>query len=191
MQLGRAGRSSRIAGEDDTEELFAIELFAGEDAELAEDGGEGFLGFVDDEHGPAATGADVIEPIAFGCLEAGPPVMGREGHGEQVAELAIEVHGATLRMLDGADQNIRQGAEALGEHAEGDAAGAGIAGDHGESAVGDSRLDAADEAVDGGGGEERVGRHVGPEGMKLETVERKEFGHESSVGSSSGSCFGK
>ncbi len=118
--------------------------------------------------------------------------MGREGHGEQVAELAIEIHGATLGMLDGADQNIGQGAEALGEHAEGDAfAGAWIAGDHGEAAVGDSELDASDEAVDGGGGEECIGRHVGTKGMKLESVERKELGHESSVGSSSGSCFGK
>ncbi len=161
MQLGGAESlgESGISGEDDAEQLFGIELFAGENTELREDGGEGFLGLVDDENGAATTGANVIGPSHSECLEAGPPVMGGEGHGEQVAELAIEVHGATLRMLDGADQNIRQGAEALGEHAEGDAfAGAGIAGDHGESAVGDSELDAADEAVDGGGGEERVGR---------------------------------
>ncbi len=66
LQLRRAKSlgESRIAGEDDTEELFAIELFAGEDAELLEHGGEGFLGFVDDEHGAAPARGRYDRPIA-------------------------------------------------------------------------------------------------------------------------------
>ena len=42
---------TRIAGEDDAEELFGIELLAGENAELAKDRREGLLGLVDDEDG--------------------------------------------------------------------------------------------------------------------------------------------
>ncbi|MDP9037334.1 MAG: hypothetical protein M3O50_21250 [Myxococcota bacterium] len=45
--------------------------------------------------------------------------MGREGDGEEVTELAVEIHRATLGMLDGADDHVREGAESLGEHAQG------------------------------------------------------------------------
>ena len=80
-------------------------------------------------------------------------------------------------MLDGADDDVGQGAEALGEQAQGDAlAGAGVAGEHGEAAVGDAELDAAEEAVDGGRGEERLGGDVGAEGVKLQAVEREQLG---------------
>jgi hypothetical protein len=78
-----------------------------------------------------------------------------EGYGEEITELAVEVHGAALGVLDGADEDVGQRAQALGEQSQGDAfASAGIAGEHGEAAVGDAELDAADEAVDGGCGEE-------------------------------------
>ena len=62
--LGEAG----VAGEDDAEQLLGIEVLAGEDAQLAEDGGEGLLGLVDDEHGAAATWRRCGRPS--GC--AGP-----------------------------------------------------------------------------------------------------------------------
>ncbi len=101
--LGEAGVSS----EDDAEELFGVELLAGEDAQLAEDGGERFLGFVDDEHGTTATRADMVRPSGAQCLEAGPSIVRGEGYGEEISELAVEVHRAALRMLDGADEDIR------------------------------------------------------------------------------------
>jgi hypothetical protein len=69
-----------------------------------------------------------------------------ERHAEEVAELAVEVHGAALGMLDGADDDVGQGAEPLGEQAQGDAlAGARVAGEHGEAAVGDAELDAPEK----------------------------------------------
>ena len=98
-------------------------------------------------------------------FESGPAVVGGERYAEEVPELAVEVHGAALRVLDGADEDVGQGAKALGEQAQGDDAlsGARVSGEHGEAAVGDAELDASDEAVDGGGverarREERPGR---------------------------------
>ena len=70
-------------------------------------------------------------------------------------------------------------------------AGARIAGEHGEAAVGDAELDAADEAVDGGGGEERFVGNVGAKRVKLQSVEREQFTHESSWESSVESCLGR
>ena len=71
-------------------------------------------------------------------------------------------------MLDGADKDVGQRAQPLGEQAQGDAfARARIAGEHGEAAVGDAQLDAPDEAVDSGRGEECLVRNVGAKGMKL------------------------
>ncbi len=82
-------------------------------------------------------------------------------------------------------------AKALGEQSKGDALSCtGISREHGEAAVGDAELDASDEAVDGGGGEEGFGRNVGAERMKLQSVEREQFAHESSV-SSVASCLGR
>ena len=144
-----------------------VEVLAGEDAQLAEHGGEGLLGLVDDEHGAAAAGGDVVGPAGAQGLEAGPAVVDGERDAEEVAELAVEVDGAALGVLDGADDDVGQGAEPLGEQAQGDAlSGAGVAGEHGEAAVGDAELDAAEEAVDGGRGEEGVGGDVGAEGVE-------------------------
>ena len=123
-------------------------------------------------------------------LEACPSIVSGQGDGEEISQLAVEVHGAALGMLDGADEDIGQRAQALGEQTQGDAlSGAGVAGEHGEAAVGDAELDATDEAVDGGGGEEGFGRNVGAERMELQSVEREQFAHESSV-SSVASCLG-
>src|SRR5258708_26116396 len=94
----------------------------------------------------------MIGPPRPKSFESGPPVVRRERDREEIAELAVEVHGAALGMLDGADHHVRQSAKALGEQAQGDAlSGVGVAGEHGEAAVGDAELDAAHEAVDGGG----------------------------------------
>jgi hypothetical protein len=98
--LGQAG----VAGKDDAEQLFGIEFFAGENPQLAQHGREGLLRLVDNENRSAAARADVIGPPSAQGLEARPSVVSRQRDGEEVAELAVEVHGATLRVLDGADQ---------------------------------------------------------------------------------------
>ena len=41
-----------VAGEDDGEQRAGVELGAGQQAQLAEHGGEHLLGLVDEEHGP-------------------------------------------------------------------------------------------------------------------------------------------
>jgi hypothetical protein len=112
---------------------------------------------------------------------------------EEVGELAVEVHRPALRVLDAADEDVGQRAEAIGEEAERDAlAGAGIAGEHREPAVGDPELDAAEVAVDRGRREKRIDRNVGAKRMELEAVQGQELAHESSsgVGSERVSSFG-
>ncbi len=88
-------------------------FLAGEDAQLAEAGGERFLGFIDDEDGATATRADMVRPSSAQCLEAGPSIVRGEGNGEEISELAVEVHRAALGMLDGADEDIGERAKAL------------------------------------------------------------------------------
>jgi hypothetical protein len=80
-----------------------------------------FPGLVDDEHGSATAGADVIGPPGAKGHEARPSIVGGERHGEELSELAVEVHGAALGMLDGANQDVGQGAKPLGQKAQGDA----------------------------------------------------------------------
>ena len=65
QELGRAQSlgEPRVAGEDDAEELLGIEVLAGEDAQLVEDGGEGLLRFVDDEDGPTVRSRRCGRPI--------------------------------------------------------------------------------------------------------------------------------
>jgi hypothetical protein len=141
-----------VAGEDDGEELAGIEVFAGEDAELVEDGSECFLGLVEDEDGPCESGSDVLGPASAQGLEAAPAVVRGKRDAEEIAELAVEIHGARLRVLDGTDDEIAHGCEAGVEQAESHAfSGAWVAGDHDVAAVGDAELDAAQERVDGGG----------------------------------------
>jgi hypothetical protein len=95
-------------------------------------------------------------------------------------------------MLNGPDQDVGQSPEALGEQSQGDAlAGARVAREHGEAAVGDPDLDASGEAVDGGGGEEGIDGDIGPERVELQAVEGEQFGHESSGGMSSVLRWGK
>jgi len=166
-------RQTRIAGEDDAEQLFGVELFTGQDAKLTEDRSERFLGLVDDEDGAATCLGNMIGPPRAQRLEAGPAVVRGKGDAEQVAELAVKIHSAALRMFDGADDDVGQRAKSLGEKAQGHAlAAAGIAGQHREAAVGDAEFDAAQVTVDGGRSEQRVGGHVGAEGMEFQTIER-------------------
>jgi hypothetical protein len=44
--------------------------------------------------------------------------VGGERHGEEVSELAVEVHGAALRVFDGTDEHVGQHAKTLGEQAQ-------------------------------------------------------------------------
>src|SRR5258708_26372965 len=90
--IGQAG----IAGEDDAEQLFGIEVFAGENAQLAEHSGESFLGFVDDEDGAATAGADVVGPASAQGLEARPTIVGGKRHGAEVAEPPDKNHRPAL-----------------------------------------------------------------------------------------------
>jgi hypothetical protein len=95
-----------------------------------------------------------------------------EGHAEEISELAVEVRGAALWMLESADEDIRERTKTLGEEAEGDAlAGAGIPREEREAAVGDTELDAAKKGIDSGSWVKRVGGHVGPKRVQLESVE--------------------
>jgi len=110
-----------VAGEDDAEELARIEVLAGEDAQLAEDGGEGLLGLVDDEDGAEHGGGDVIRPALSQGLEPSPAVVCGEGDAEEVAELPVEVAGAALGVLDGADDDVGQAGEAVLQETERDA----------------------------------------------------------------------
>ena len=111
------------------------------------------------------------------ALKARPAVVSGEWDGEEVGELAVEIHGSALRVLDGADGDVRQLSQALAEQAQGDAlAGAWVAGDHDEAAVGDADLDAPNEGVDLGRDVQRVEGHVGPERVELETVQTLELG---------------
>src|SRR5258708_5881657 len=109
----KALAESGVPGEDDAEELTGIELFAGENAQLVEDGGEGLLGLIDDEDGPGERGSDVMGPAGTQGLETAPAVVGRERDGEEIPELAIEIHGAGLGVLDGADDYGPDGLETL------------------------------------------------------------------------------
>jgi hypothetical protein len=166
-----------VAGEDDTEELVGIEVFTGEDTKLAEDGSQGFLGLVDDEDGTREGGDDVVGPAGTEGLESSPTVVRLEGYGEEVAEFAVEVHGAGLGMLDVADDQVGPGLETLAEQAEGDAlAGARVAGDHDVSTVGDAEFDTSQEGIDGRTGMEGLDGHVRAKGIELEAVEGLQLG---------------
>ena len=77
-----------VTGEDDAEKLPGIEILAGQEAELGEDGGERLLSFIDDEDRAGERGGDVLGPASAEGLEAAPPVMGLERDTEEITELA-------------------------------------------------------------------------------------------------------
>src|SRR5665213_14125 len=173
-QLGAAEAldQARVAGEDDTEELARVELLAGKDAQLVEDGGQRLLGLVDDEDRTAEGGGDVLGPARPQRLESGPAVVGVQRHAEEITKLAVEIHRARLGMLDGADDDVAHRLEPFAEQAQGDAlAGARIARDHDVAAVGDAELDAAEKGVDGGRGVQGLDGDVGAEGVEFQAVQ--------------------
>ena len=101
---------------------------------------------------------------------------------EEIPELSIEVHRATLRMLDRADEHIGERAESFGKKPQRNAfACAGVAGKHRESTVCDAELDAPQVAVNCGGFEKSFDGDVGSKGVKLQAVKRKQLGHGSSL----------
>src|SRR4029078_108040 len=166
-----------VAGEDDREQLPRIEVFAGEQAQLAEHGGWRLLCLISEQHGARKRGGDMLAPARAKSLEATPSVMSGERDSEDVAELAIEVRGTALRPFHGADDRVGKGAQAAIEQAQHDTlAGARIAGDHRKAAVGDPELDATEEGVDGERGEERVERDVRAEGIEFQPIEREKAG---------------
>jgi hypothetical protein len=160
-----------VAGKDDAEELLGVEVFAGEDSDLVEDGGEGFLCFVDDEDGAQERGGDVIGPTSAQGLEVGPAIGSGEVDGEEVAELAIKIGGTALGVLDDADEDVWEGFEILGDEAQCDAlTGAWVACDHGKAAICDAESETTFEGVDGRCGVERLDGEAGPKGVEFEAV---------------------
>ena len=99
--LGQAG----VAGEDDAEELTAVEILGGEDAQLVEDGGLGLLGLVEDQHRAEQGLRNVLGPAGAQRLEAGPAVL----PGERDATLPGELVG----LDDPAGQHRTTGIEPL------------------------------------------------------------------------------
>jgi hypothetical protein len=105
-----------------------------------------------------------------------PAIVIREWHSEDVADLAIEVGDAALRMIDRADHHITQTAKALGQDAQRDGLAAPrLAGDHHEAAVADGGLDASGEAVDLRHRVHALDRDVRQERMKLQTEELQQL----------------
>ena len=108
---------------------------------------------------------------------------------KEVPQLAVEVHGAGLGALDGADQEVGQQEEELGEEAESDAlAGDWVPGDEDVDAVSDAEFDATEEGVDEGGVRGLDG-DIGAEGVELEDGE--ELGTHGGASSSSSGEAGK
>src|SRR5665213_1198867 len=119
----------------------------------------------------------MIEPASTQRLKSAPAVADADGDGEDVAEFAIEVAQAALRMVDDADREVRQASEALSEQAHDDAlAGTGVAMDQREATLAQVRLfDAPAEVLDLRGHIERLGRHLRGEGVPFEAIQGQQF----------------
>ncbi len=173
QQVGvpKALGQSRVAGEDDAQQLLGVEAPGGEDPQLAEDVGEHLLGFVDDEHGAGERACDVVAPALSERFEAAPAVVALEGDAEEVAELAVEVAAAALRVVDGSDLDVAHLPETVGEQAKCDAlATAGVTRDHHEASVGECQRHASGESVDFGRWPQRLDGCAGPKGVKGQPV---------------------
>ena len=126
-------------------------------------------------------GVEAREPALAQGLEAGPAALRAQDDAEEVAELLVEVGQMALGMREGADGEIGQPAEPVGEEAEGDGlAGAGLAGDEGEAAFADEALlDAGAKELDLRRHEQGFQRQLDGEGIPLEAIEGQEFlGHD-------------
>jgi len=165
-------REALVTAKDNAEELLGIEVFGAEDAELGEDGTEGFLRLVDEEDRTRGGRKDVLGPASAEGLEAGPAIVRGKGDGEEVAELPIEVGGLALGMLGDAAKDVWNALEVMGEEPEGDAfAGARVAGNQDEAAVLDAGTDAANKGIDGRRSVQSLDGYVGAEGVEFEAVQ--------------------
>ena len=167
--IGEAG----IPGEDDAQQGLGVEAGAGEQAQLVEHGGTHLLCFVHQQHGTPTGGLQMAEPGGTQRLEAAPAVVRTQRDAEQLAELAVEIPEAALRMIDGADGEIREPGEALGEQTQHHAfAGTRFAVDHRKPAFADLRLlDTPQEVFHARGDVERLDRQFRGEGMPFQAVE--------------------
>jgi hypothetical protein len=174
--LSEALGQAAVAGEDDAEQGARVEFLAGEEAELVEDGIEHLLSLVDDEDGTNEGLGDVVAPASAQSLEAAPAIVCGERYAEHVAELAIEVGDAALRVIDTTDDDIALLAETLRDEPECDGLSrAWVTGNHDEAAVGEAELDAPAEGIDAGDCEESLVGDIGAEGVELEAVGALEF----------------
>ncbi len=169
---GEAFGQAGVAAEDGGEQAARIEVRAGQDAQLAEHLGAHLLRLVDQQHWAHQGRLDVGLPLLAQRLEAAPAVAERQRYAEEVAELAVEVGDAALRVADHADGDVAQTGEPLGQDAQGDRlAGAGRAGDEGEAALAHLALYAEAEVLDARRDVECLRRQLGQEGIPLEAEE--------------------
>ncbi len=178
-----------IAAQDHGQKRAGVEVGGGEDAQLGQDRGGDLLGLVDEQHRAQAGGLDVGAPGLAQGPEAGPAVMGLEGHAEELAELAVEVGDAALRPGQDRGGEVREGLEVVGHEAQGHRlAGARLAGDKSETALAREGLDTPAEVIELGWAPQGVDRDVGMEGVPLQAVEGEQLRgvHAGSPESSSG-----
>jgi hypothetical protein len=118
------------------------------------------------------------EPGLAQRLEAAPAVVRAQRHAKEIAHLAIEVGEVALRMGDRPDGEIGQPRQALGQQTQRHAfARARVAVDHREAALADQPvLDAPAEVLEARRHMDRLGGHLGREGVPLEPVEGEQFG---------------
>jgi len=129
------GRASRRAGAARAgRQRLGVEARAGQQAQLAQRGWAHLLRLVHQQHGAPARGIHVGQPALAQRLEAAPAVVRAQGHGEDDAELAVQVGQVVLRMVDGAHRHVGQLGRARGQQTQRHAlARAGVAVDHGEA----------------------------------------------------------
>src|SRR5258708_4050778 len=109
-------------------------------------------------------------------LGAGPTVVGVERHAEEVAHLPVKVGDAGLGAAKEAALDVTLRREALGEDAQGGGlAGAGRAGDESKAALADELLDPPAEGRNARRDVERLGRHIGGEGVPLQAIKREQL----------------
>jgi hypothetical protein len=77
------------------------------------------LRLVHDEDRPEERRVDVRLPLLAQCLRAGPAVVGRQRHAEEVTQLAVEVGDAALRPGEQRHLHVAQRREALDEEPQG------------------------------------------------------------------------
>ena len=171
-----------VTAQDDGEDGARVEVGRGEDAQLGEDGRGISWASSTSRTGTVACGLDVGEPLLAQGLEAGPAVVGSEGHAEELAQLAVEVGDGALWPGEHAHLDVPEAAQVAGEDSQGDRlAGAGVSGDQGEATFADQALHAPAEVLELGEAPQGLDGDVGREGVPLEPVQGEQL-HDSSLG---------